>query len=75
MISLARLFVILGVIFIFIGGLLFLFSRLGVPIGRLPGDFRIERGNLTCIVALGTSILLSVVLTLILNLLARTLNK
>jgi hypothetical protein len=75
MIPIARLLVIIGVILIAAGGLIFLAARLGLPLGRLPGDIRIERGGLTCVIALGTSILLSVILTLALNLLARFLNK
>jgi hypothetical protein len=75
MIPIARLLVIIGVILIAAGGLIFLAARFGLPLGRLPGDIRIERGGLTCVIALGTSILLSVILTLALNLLARFLNK
>jgi hypothetical protein len=43
----------------------------GVPIGRLPGDFTIRRGNATFYFPLATSILASVVLTLLLMLLRR----
>jgi hypothetical protein len=38
---------------------------------RLPGDILIERPHLTVYVPLGTMILLSVVLTLLLNILLR----
>ena len=75
MLPLARFLVVLGLIFVVAGGLLYLAARLGVPLGRLPGDVRIERQNLTCVVALGTSLLLSVVLTVMLNLVARLLNR
>ena len=43
----------------------------GVPIGRLPGDFTIRRGNTTFYFPLATSILASIVLTLLLSLLRR----
>ncbi len=72
---LARFFVILGVIFLVIGGLLYLAARVNFPLFHLPGDIRIERENFTCVFALGTSILLSVLLTVALNLLARFLNR
>jgi hypothetical protein len=75
MLSIARLLVILGVILIVAGGLIYLVARLGLPLGRLPGDIRIERGNFTCLIALGTSILLSVILTVVLNIIVRFLNK
>lgn len=38
---------------------------LGVPFGRLPGDFSFRRGNFTFYFPLATSILLSIVLTLL----------
>jgi hypothetical protein len=75
MLSTARIFLILGVVFIFIGGVLFLIVRTGIPIGRLPGDIYVQRENFSCVFALGTSILLSILLTLILNLILRNLNK
>lgn len=65
----------LGIALLVIGGVIMLLGRAGISFGRLPGDIRIERGNLTCVIALGTSILLSVALTVILNLLARSLRK
>jgi len=73
--QIARIFVILGGILVLIGALFFFLAKTGVPLGRLPGDIRIEHHNLTCVIALGTSILLSVLLTVILNLIARFLNK
>ena len=73
--ALARLFLILGLVFIVVAGLFFLFARLGVQPGRLPGDIRIQTRNLTCVFPHLTSILLSIVLTLILNLVIRFLNK
>ncbi len=75
MLSLARVLIILGVICIIAGGLIYLAARLGLQLGRLPGDIRIERNNMTCVIALGTSILLSVILTVVLNIIARYLNK
>ena len=75
MILIARILVLLGLGLIAVGGLLYLVARLGIPLGRLPGDIRVERQNFTCIFALGTSLLISVVLTVLLNLLARLLNK
>jgi hypothetical protein len=75
MLSVARLLVIVGVILVIAGGLIYLVARLGLPLGRLPGDIRIERGNFTCLIALGTSLLLSVILTAVLNIILRFLNK
>jgi hypothetical protein len=39
---------------------------LGVPLGRLPGDFYIRRGGVSFYLPLTTSIVLSILLTLVL---------
>jgi hypothetical protein len=44
-------------------GLLIMF---GIPIGRLPGDFYVRRGNVSFYFPLATSIIFSIILTLIL---------
>ena len=69
--TLSRWLVLAGLVLAGIGGLLWVFSRLGVPLGRLPGDFRFQSGGLTCFIPLASSILLSLLLTLIMNLIAR----
>jgi hypothetical protein len=43
-----------------------LVMMLGVPIGRLPGDFYVKRGSFSFYFPLTTSIILSIILTLIL---------
>lgn len=54
---------VLGLLFVVIGKL--------PGLGRLPGDIVIQRENLTVYIPLGTMLLVSVVLTLVLNLLSR----
>lgn len=75
MLSFARLLILVGLAFIVIGGLVYLVARTGLPLGRLPGDIRIERDNFSCFFPLATSILLSIILTVVLNLVVRWLNK
>lgn len=58
-----------------VGLAVYLIGRVGLPLGRLPGDIRIARENFTCVFPLATSIILSLLLTVGLNLLARWLNK
>lgn len=53
------------------GGLVWLVGKTGLPLGRLPGDIRIERGGFSFYFPLATSLLVSLGLTLLLNLLAR----
>ena len=48
-----------------------LLMMLGVPLGRLPGDVVIRRGNATFYFPLGTSIIVSVVLTVLFAVLRR----
>ncbi len=43
----------------------------GVPIGRLPGDFAVRRGNFSFYFPLATSIVVSIVLTLVMWFLRR----
>ncbi|PYR96121.1 MAG: DUF2905 domain-containing protein [Acidobacteria bacterium] len=66
-----RLLMVMGVVIVLVGFLLMLGPRLPFRIGRLPLDFHYQRGNFNFYFPLGTSILVSVVLTLIFSLLNR----
>jgi hypothetical protein len=44
---------------------------LGVPLGRLPGDFHVRRGNFSFYFPLASSIVLSILLTLLMALFRR----
>jgi uncharacterized protein HemY len=63
----ARLLVVIGLVIAGVG----LLTMAGVPFGRLPLDFSYRRGNVGFYFPLGTSILISVVLTLLFALLRR----
>ena len=52
-----------------LGGVLFLLGRMGVD--RLPGDLVLRRGNFTLYFPIGLMILLSVVGTILLNIILR----
>ncbi len=69
--SFARTLIILGVVLLGIGVLIFALSRAGLPLGQLPGDIRIEGENYSCFIPLATGLLLSLLLTLALNLFNR----
>ena len=56
-----KLLLIAGLVISGIG----LLVMLGVPLGRLPGDFAVKRGNFAFYFPLSTSIILSILLTLI----------
>jgi len=70
-----RILMIGGILLLVLGGLVFLSARLGLPLGRLPGDIRIQGPNGSFYFPLTTSILLSVVLTVIVNVILRLLKK
>jgi hypothetical protein len=68
--GMGRVLMVLGGGLLLLGLLLLLISRLP-GLGRLPGDILIQRGNLTVYIPLGTMILVSLLLTLALNVLSR----
>jgi hypothetical protein len=70
-----RLLVFGGLITAMIGGLVIVFGRWGVPLGHLPGDIRIQGENVTCFIPIVSMIFLSIVLTIVLNVLLRLLRK
>jgi hypothetical protein len=61
----------IGVVVAGIGGAILLAGRVGLPLGRLPGDFSYKGRNATFYFPLGTSLLISVVLSVVLYLLSR----
>ena len=62
-----RLLIVLGLVIAAVG----LLMTFGLPIGRLPGDMTIRRGNFTFYFPLATSIIASIVLTLLMFLTRR----
>jgi hypothetical protein len=69
--DLGRLMIAVGFVLVVAGGLLLLLGRTGLPLGRLPGDISYRGKNVSFYFPLGTSILLSVVLSVIFYLLSR----
>ena len=62
----AKILIIAGAVLI-AAGLLWPWLK-QLPIGRLPGDFTVTIGNAKLYLPLGTSILVSVILTLLIRL-------
>jgi len=73
--SIARYLMIGGIVLFLLGGGVYLATKFGFPLGRLPGDIRIEGENGSFYFPVTTSILVSVVLTIVLNLIVRLLKK
>ena len=61
-----RLLLVFGILLAVIGGGLMLFGRF-----HLPGDITVRSGSATIYIPIATSIVLSVILTVVLNLLFR----
>lgn len=72
--DLAKVIIASGIGITLLGALLFVVTRF-VGVGRLPGDFVFQSGNMTCLVPVATSLILSLLLTIILNVVLRLLNK
>lgn len=68
--GLGRTLMLIGAGILVVGLLVFLLGK--VPgLGRLPGDILIQRDRFTVFIPLGTMILLSVVLTIVINIISR----
>ena len=65
--EMGKLLILFGVLLIAIGFLLVFFEKLPFGIGRLPGDIVIKRDNFVFYFPIVTSLLLSILLTLLLN--------
>lgn len=73
--SIARYLMIGGAILFLVGGGIYLAAKFGLPLGRLPGDIRIEGENGSFYFPLTTSIVISVILTVVLNVIVRLMKK
>ncbi len=75
--NLGRILIVVGIGILLTGGILLLLSRLPFlnTQNGLPGDIRIEGQNFTCIIPLASMLLVSVVLTIVLNIIIRLINR
>ena len=69
--ELGKILLGIGLFLVLIGGLVLLAGRLGLPLGRLPGDFSYRGKSVSVFFPLGTSILISVVLSVLFYLISR----
>ena len=69
--QLGKLLLGLGLALVVIGEVLMLAGRMGLPLGRLPGDFVYRGKHTTIYFPLVTCIVISVVLTLIFYVISR----
>lgn len=67
--ELGKILVIFGVSLTFIGVLVFLLGKLPF-VGHLPGDFHIKKENVEFYAPIGTAVLISLILSLLLTLIS-----
>jgi hypothetical protein len=61
----------IGLFFVLLGALALIAARIGLPLGRLPGDISYRHRNFAVFVPLGTSILISLLLSIFFYLISR----
>ena len=67
---LGRVLIVGGVVLAVVG--VILVASPGIPfLGRLPGDVRIENDNVKVLIPIGTMIVLSILATIVLNVIGR----
>ena len=69
-----RLLIYVGILFIAAGIVIVALGRMGGPPGHLPGDITYRGKSVSVFAPIGTSILLSVLLSLLLYVIARLLR-
>jgi hypothetical protein len=73
--QIARILAVLGALFLLAALGFYLFSRIDLPLGRLPGDILISRNNFSCVVPLTSSLIISIILSILINILVKILRK
>ena len=71
--QIAKVMLLIGGVVFVLGLLLFLLGRGSV--GKLPGDFTFTNGNFTCFAPFAIMLLLSLLLTIIVNVVLRIMNR
>ncbi len=69
----AKILVIMGIVLVGIGGLFYLMGSFGHHswLGRLPGDIYIQRKNFVFYFPLVTSLIISILLSVVINIIFR----
>ena len=73
--SIARYLMLGGIILFLIGGGIYLAAKLGIPLGKLPGDIYIQGEHSSFYFPVMSLIVVSIVLSILLNLIGKLLRK
>ena len=66
-----RMLMTIGAVIFAVGAVVWLISRTGIPLGRLPGDVSWEGRNVRIYAPFATMFIVSVILTFIVNVISR----
>ncbi len=66
--ALGKWVIVFGLGVIVIGLLIWVASKIGIPFGKLPGDIKIENEKVKFYFPIVTSIIISIILTILINL-------
>ena len=69
--QLGKMLVVAGLLLAAVGAVLIIAGKLNIPLGKLPGDITYQKKNLTEYAPFGTMLVVSLILTLILNIFSR----
>jgi len=73
--TIGKWIILIGLGLAVLGGLVWLAGRLGLPLGRLPGDINVQNGNFTFFFPCASLIIVSIVLTIFLNVVLRLIRR
>lgn len=69
--SVAKVTIAVGLLLVLAGGIFLLLGKLGINVGQLPGDIHVEGGRSSFHFPIVTCIIVSIVLTILLNVVLR----
>ena len=73
--TIGKWIILIGLGLAVLGGLVWLAGRVGLPLGRLPGDINLKNGNVAFYFPCASAIVISIVLTILLNVAARLIRR
>ena len=73
--TLGKWIVLIGLGLVVMGAVVWLAARFGLNLGHLPGDISVQNGNFSFYFPCASSILISILLTVLLNLVVRVLRR
>ncbi|MCD8392568.1 MAG: DUF2905 domain-containing protein [Cloacibacillus porcorum] len=69
--QLGKMLVVAGLLLAAVGVVLIIAGKPNIPLSKLPGDITYQKKNLTVFAPFGTMLVVSLILTLILNIFSR----